>query len=239
MICDTVSLSYKLIRSYLIKKMKNKAQKNQKQKLPATSYKLQANGGFSMLEFVVVISIMLVMTIAVASFQQDIIKTNRTSQEGLRAQQELRRVLTDMKNEIRNARTSAVGSYVIESATGDSLVFFSDYSGDGVPERMRYFYEESELKRGIKIPSGTPLSYDGSIETIDTVARYVMSTTTPLFSYFDGSYAGDGSSLTLPLDVGRIRMVRISISVDKDPASPPDPITVGTSATIRELKDNL
>ena len=102
---------------------------------------------------------------------------------------------------------------------------------------MRYFLNGTSLQRGIVIPSGSPLGYTNS-ETITTLLTNITNTTT-IFNYYDTSYDGTTASLTIPVDVSVIRLVKITLTVDNNTNLPPPAVTFTTQVSLRNLKDNL
>lgn len=195
--------------------------------------------GFSIIEFIVVIGIVMIVTIAMTRFSSNVLSLNRATVEGLRAQEQLRKTLSKIAGELRDAQTGATGSYSVASIATSSLTFFSDVTGDGVPERLHYFVSGEKLMQGVTVPEGSPLTYGEGDEKLTTTLNYLVATTTPVFTYYDGSYTGSGQALALPADVSKVRMVGISLTVDKDKNEPPQAVTASTFTTIRALKDNL
>jgi len=220
-------------------KEKGKRKKEKGRRHPFTFYLLPfTSKGFSLIEFIVVLAIAMIVTVMLARFQMNMISLKRGSEETLRSQQEVRRVLIGLSSELRNAQTSVTGSYPLETVSDSSLVFFTDTTGDRKPERLRYFVDSGALKRGEVVPTGSPLAYDLATERVSDVIKFLVATTTPVFTYYDGSYSGSGSPLSSPYDISKVRMVGLSVTVDMNPNEPPPPVTVSTLATIRKLKDN-
>ena len=86
------------------------------------------------------------------------------------------------------------------------------------------------------IPSGSPLAYTAT-ETITTLLSNV--TNASIFSYYNSSYDGTTAALTTPIDVSAVRLVKITATIDDDPARPPAPTTFTTQISLRNVKDNL
>src|SRR3989338_3942208 len=105
--------------------------------------------GFTLLEFMVVIGITAVVVTAIAvvsigGFQ---------SQFFLRRQNEaiesVKRALESMEPDIREAADGDDGAYPIEEAEPYSFIFYSDIDVDSKTERVRFFIENGELKKGL------------------------------------------------------------------------------------------
>ena len=134
---------------------------------------------------------------------------------------------------------SANGAYPIAAAGTSSITFFSDTDKDGTEEQVRYYLASSTLYRGIVKPSGSPLTYSGS-ETRRVLATGLRnSSTTPVFEYFDGSYAGTSTPMTYPLAITSVRLVKVNLTIDTDPNKAPILRTFTTQTVLRNLKDNL
>ena len=120
-----------------------------------------------------------------------------------------------------------------------SFTFYSNVDDDSFKERVRYFLDGTTLKKGIIKPSGTPLTYNPADEAVSELIHGVANATTSIFSYYDKNYDGTNQALIEPIDIATVRLVKITIVTDKDPQTPPGPMTLTTQISIRNLKDNL
>ncbi len=193
--------------------------------------------GFSLIETILVVAITGLIVSAVANFQSDIFSFSRNFSSTLSSVDDARKVLKPFANEVRGAAPSALGAYPIEEATSTSFIFFSDIDSDGVEERVRYFLDGDELKKGTIVPSGNPLEYDSSDEDINTVVYNIINQ--DIFSYYDTYYDGTTEPLDFPASVLDIRLIKIEIVIDKDANEAPPAFTVTTQVSFRNLKDNL
>ena len=148
-----------------------------------------------------------------------------------------RQIFKTMVSEIRTASTADTGVYMISQATVSSFTFYSDIDSDGLKEKVRYFLVNTTLQKGVIKPTGAILSYNPLNETISTLAIDVTSAS--IFTYYDKNYDGTTAPLSFPVNVSDIRLVKITIMLDKDPNSSPVPMTFSTQVSIRNLKDNL
>jgi prepilin-type N-terminal cleavage/methylation domain-containing protein len=194
---------------------------------------------FTLIETLVAMSIGVILMIAVGTFARDIFYTNSIQSGLFSTAQDARTIVTTMVKELRSASPGSDGSYPIVTAGTSTIIFFSDINGDGTKERVRYFLATTTLKKGVIEPTGSPLGYTGN-EVITTLAYNVRNTaSTSIFSYYDGTYTGSSSPLTQPVSVTAVRLVQISLILDSDPNRSPAPRTYTSSATLRNLKDNL
>jgi len=198
-----------------------------------------SKSGFTIIEVLVSIFILTLIGSAVYSFQKDVFSLNRIISDSLVAQDEARRTLKTMTAEIRTASPSSLGAYAIAQTATSSFTFYSNIDNDSFKERVRYFLDGTTLKKGIIKPSGAPLAYNPANETIIDLAHDVTNATTSIFSYYDTNYDGTTQPLAEPINVSVVRLVKITIIIDRDPTKPPAPITLTTQISTRNLKDNL
>jgi hypothetical protein len=199
----------------------------------------KTNSGFSIVEFLVGIFILVLIAVAVSTFQKDIFFFNTFFSSSITTQEEARRTLKTMSAEIRSASLSSIGAYPISQAGVSSFIFYSDIDDDLLKERIRYFLDGTILKKGIIKPSGSPLTYNPANETFSELVHDVSSGATSVFSYYDENYDGTTQPLTEPINIPDVRLIKITIIIDRDPTRPPGPATLTTQVFLRNLKDNL
>jgi prepilin-type N-terminal cleavage/methylation domain-containing protein len=200
----------------------------------------KSNKAFTLTEVVVTIAIFCSIMIAVSAFQYNIISFNRSSTVSLSNVQESQSLMKIMAKELRAMETGSDGSYPIVSASTSSLIFFADNDGDGLKEKLRYFLATTTLYRGSIKPSGNPVTYNNANESIKVMITGIRnSTSTSIFEYYDGMYAGTTTAMTYPLTITSIRLIKLNLTVDSDPNKSPIPIIFSTQAVLRNLKDNL
>src|SRR3989344_4644245 len=118
-----------------------------------------------------------------------------------------------------------------------AFTFYSDIDDDGLKEKVRYFLNGPLLQKGVIKPTGSPLSYNPASEKITTLIPNVTNAT--IFTYYDENYDGAGAELTSPINIPVVRLVKITITIDKDPNRAPVTTIFSTQVSIRNLKDNL
>ena len=198
------------------------------------------NRGFSLAEIIVVVGITGLIMIAISSFQVGVINNNKYSQDSLSSAQDARNIVRVMTKELRSASRSNNGSYAIIQAATNTIAFYSDVDGNGTIEQIRYFIATSTLKKGIIVPTGSPLVYNSSNEVMSTLAENVKNaTSSSLFEYYDGNYAGTSTPLTQPVSVTQVRLVKINLIIDANPNKSPISRTYTSQVSLRNLKDNL
>lgn len=203
-----------------------------------TPHQRKRVGGFTLVELLVAVFIITLIGLAVSNFGAQMFSFSRTLSSAMTAQGEARKALKTMSAEIRPASLSSIGSYAIETAATSTLTFYSDTDDDGVYERIRYFLSGTTLKRGIIKPTGNPLTYNSANETFSELVHDVVNGGTPIFEYYDTLYDGTTSAMN-PVTILSIRLIKITVMIDKDTNKPPNTMTATTQVSIRNLKDNL
>lgn len=202
-------------------------------------YFLENTRGFTLLEALVAMGAMLIVLFGAASLLSETFKYNGIVWDQLEAQNDGRRVLQNVVDLVRRAEESNIGGFPIESATTSSLVFFTNTDKDADRERVRFFLSGKTLSRGIIQPSGNPPRYSGAEDILEMAHNLANNTSNVnLFEYYDTAYAGTSTPMALPIDPVQIRMVKISVELEKDPTRSPVPFHAESMVQIRNLKDN-
>lgn len=191
------------------------------------------------MEILIAMGISAGVLLVIVQFQIDIFNLNELLQVGLKNQNDARKIIKPMANEVRSASQSSIGAFPLETVATSTFTFFTDLDNDGLKERVRYHLDGTTFKKGVIKPSGSPLVYDTDDEEIIRVVEDVLPQT--IFTYYDENYDGTASSspLVQPVTPANVRLVKVEISIDTDPNKPPEPIRVETQMSLRNLKDNL
>ena len=199
------------------------------------NYKNKKNG-LTLVDTLFVVAIFTLIMGVLTLFSKNIWTYNSFINTELEAVDTGRMALKTMTAEIRTASSGNNGSYAINLASATSFTFYSDIYDDGLKEKVRYFLNGTNLQKGVIIPTGSPLGYTGS-EIVTTIVSNV--TNASIFSYYDRNYDGATVALSSPIDVSAVRLVKITVTIDKNQNTPPAPVTVSTQVSIRNIKDNL
>jgi prepilin-type N-terminal cleavage/methylation domain-containing protein len=199
--------------------------------------KLQNKKGFTLIETMFAMAVFVLIVGALTLFSRNIWIYGNYVSTGLSDSNNGRYVLKKMVYEIRGATTADTGSYVVALATANSFTFYSDIDSDGLVDKVRYFLNGTQLQKGVIEPTGSPLTYVSGNEIISTLLPNVANAS--IFDYYDKNYDGTTAALTSPISIPAVRLVKITISIDKDPNRAPVTTTFSTQVAIRNLKDNL
>lgn len=120
--------------------------------------------GFTLIEVMVTILVFTIVSGAVFSFvtalyrAQDLLFTQSDVLE------EARRGVSRMVREIREADSGEDGSYMISKADEHEIVFYSDISGNGMTEKIRYYINPAGGRTGVETRSCSSLQTGGSCQ---------------------------------------------------------------------------
>lgn len=198
---------------------------------------LKTKKGFSLVEVLFGVSIFVLIMGALILFSRNIWDYNSFVSLGLANADAGRQVLKTMVSEIRTASDANTGAYTIGVAGNTAFTFYSDIDNDGLKEKVRYFLTGTTLQKGVIKPTGSPLIYNSLNEKISTLASNVINTS--IFEYYDKNYDGTTAPLSSPVNLPAVRLIKIIMTIEKDPNRLPAPKTFSTQVSIRNLKDNL
>lgn len=191
--------------------------------------------GFTLIEILVSIAVIVGIMFIIGNFSINILNFKNFLTPTFQVQQEIALTFQNMTSEIRSMSPSNTGSYAIFQAGTSTLTFFSDIDEDGLYEQIRYFVSSSTLERGVTKPTGNPAFYNPANEKIFDVVHNVVSTST-IFTYYDSTYTGIEAPMTYPLDISKIRIIGVDISVQNPNLN--SPILFSTKLTPRNLRSN-
>ena len=193
------------------------------------------NKGFTLIEILVSIAVIVGIMFIIGNFSINILNFKNFLTPTFQVQQEIALTFQNMTSEIRSMSPSNTGSYAISQAGTSTLTFFSDIDEDGLYEQIRYFVSSSTLERGVTKPTGNPVVYSPANEKIFDVVHNVISTST-IFTYYDSTYTGTEAPMTYPLDISKIRIIGVDISVQNPNLN--SPILFSAKLTPRNLRSN-
>ena len=93
------------------------------------------------------------------------------------------------------------------------------------------------FKKGVIKPTGSPLTYDPTQESVYELVHYVTNFSS-IFKYYDESFTGTQVPLSFPIDVSAIRTMKASLTVDRNPNVLPGPFDFSVTASPRNIDDN-
>lgn len=192
--------------------------------------------GFTLVEVLVATALTMIVMGFVIGLQYVLANARRVTINNYYSVDTTNVALNTITREIRTARLSEMGTYPIESATTDQLVFYSDIDFDNRIERVRYTRSGTTLEKGVVEPTGAPVSYPQANESVKTISDSINQTT-PLFTYYNGDWPADTvtNPLSSPPSLSEIKLIKISLEVETNN----EPYILESLTTLRMLKDNL
>lgn len=197
--------------------------------------------GSTLMELVIVLSIFAFLVLVTATTLINVFSGSNQGVSALSNVDQARLVSSQFTNEIRNAIVGVDGSYQLNTAGDNQIIFYSKAPFDGATiNRVNYYLSSNILYKGITVPSGTPQIYNLANEYKIIVQRDVVNQGTPIFSYYDGNYDGTTNPLTQPINVNSVKFIKINLMVlNQTQAQSTSKFSISTGATIRNLKNNL
>lgn len=189
--------------------------------------------GFTLIESLLTIAIFVLALGAAVGLVLGLYRAQGYTFQQILAIEEARNGIETMIKEIREARGGDDGSYIIERADDFEFIFYSDIDKDGDTERIRYFIERTDFRKGVIDPSGDPLGYKGE-EKITILSKYVRNQP-PIFHYFDGNL----QELPPPARLQDTKLMRVYLVINIDPDRPPQNFILENDVQLRNLKTNL
>lgn len=196
--------------------------------------------GFTLIESIMAIAIFTVAMLVVSAFILTMFRTQGYIFNQSQAISEARKGVETMVKEIRESQVAENGAYTIETTNDYEFTFYGDIDKDSVIERVRYFVDGEDFKKGVIKPtpvsqlSDLPAQYLSQDEQVSVLSRFVRSAP-PIFRYYDDL----GNELPAPVRRKDTTMMGLRLAVNVDPARPPDDFVLESEVQIRNLKTNL
>jgi prepilin-type N-terminal cleavage/methylation domain-containing protein len=198
---------------------------------------LRDKKGFTLIELVVTMGIVMMVGVLFMRLSRDVTDSTLRFSGSLITQAALDQTMQVILPEIRSASQANDGSYPILEAGTSSLKFYSDVTQDGLFDLVHYYLDGTTFKKGVVTPTGSPLEYVTSTEAIRDVV-YDVIPGAQLFTYYDKTATSpDSTPLQQPVDVSKVRTIKITLVANQGTTSTPSITGVETQATIRNLRN--
>lgn len=195
--------------------------------------------GFTLVETIVALAIFLLAISALSYFILGGFNFWRQGFSKLQSQKDVKRIVERMIFEIRKAQYSDTGAYPLEKGKSQEIIFYADIDQEPDRERIRYFLENTDFKKGIIKSEGNPLEYPLEKEKISIVLKNVQNKEKAIFEYFDKDYSGKENALPQPVDVTDVKLIKIFFTIDDNLERAPKEFILEGKAMLRNLKENL
>lgn len=209
-----------------------------KQKNKGFTHMTKSREGFTLIEVIVTMSVIMLIAGAVVGLNYVVGQTQVLSFNSLLTVESANRVISTLGKELRTSRYSENGAYPIQFADSQEIVFYSDIDYDGDSDRVRYYLDETTLKKDVTEPAGDPPQYlDDNISTT-ILSETIRNGGSPVFFYYDDNFPENTTvPLTFPAPVGDVRTVQIVLRSNEQGNFPREDYILDTYIQLRLLKD--
>ena len=205
------------------------------------TYHVSRTQGFTLIEIMTVAFLIVIIVGGLLTFTIYYLKNYSYSFTASQQIGQVQTGLTWLIRDIREVRKGADGSWPIVDAQDNSFTFYSDVTNDGRADRVRYFLDGQQLKKGVIEPILPLVTYPATQEKITIVADYVNTGGKPIFTYYNGNWPGDTTNN--PLVVSKrnsdARFVNVYLRISVNATSGTQPFEMTQGVEMRSLKDNL
>lgn len=173
--------------------------------------------GFTLIEVMVAAAILVILAFGFLGLQYIIGQNQVSVWKNYLSIEDANMTLSTISRELRDARQSDTGGYLLETASNNEIIFYSDIDYDGSAERIRYSLSETQLIKGIIKPVGMPAVYPPEDEKIRVVTDIVRNETTPIFYYYNSEWPEDTDNNPLPEDLRISETTQVRIMLRTNP----------------------
>ena len=201
--------------------------------------KIFLRNGFTLVEVLVVIAINTLLFLVIVNSIVQIYQSNSYTFAQSNEIDSVRRGLTVWTRDVREMTMATNGAFPLAIVENNRLAFYGDIDRDNSVEYVEYMLATTTLYKRTSNPVGYPSVYNVSTpDTTSILSEYVqnLNQSQVMFTYYDNSGVLMASPTAMISD---IRYIRMNIIVNIDPLRSPGEFMLQSSATPRNLKDNL
>lgn len=196
------------------------------------------NEGMTLVELMVASSILMLISgvVSLALVRTYVVNKSAITQ-GLN-NSNLQLAVDNFTKNVREAKQSDSGGYLILSGTDYDLKFYSDFNDDLVTERLHYFLEDGYLKLGVAYPFGALSEYPTDDDEVKIIARNIVNENDePIFYYYDKDSISDieDSPMTTPITPDEVTLIKLDLFSNIDPSVNPTDMEIVTSVRPRNI----
>lgn len=141
--------------------------------------------------------------------------------------------ITKELRKIRYGADNVVGP--IAAGSDDSLTVYLNDDADTNIERVHYFLDNQQLKKGVTDPTGT--TYPTNDQVVTVMANYVMNTNAqPVFQYYPKNDFVNPMDTT-SLDIPNVRLIRVHLWINIKPLTAPENVNFETFVYPRNINE--
>ena len=191
--------------------------------------------GFTIIEALVALGVFVIAILIITAFIINSYKLQNFTYEQSTAISEARRGIETMVKELRETLPGDTGAYPIELAETQEIIFYADFDRDDAIEKVHYWLDGSDFKKGVIEASGNPLTYNPTNEQVETISRYVRNYEDAIFIYRDSDYI----ALNTPADPNEVKLINVYLKINMFENRAPIDYELESDVALRNLKENL
>lgn len=194
--------------------------------------------GFSLVETIVVISLFTIVMFAVMESIATFYRLNAYTIAQSYQVDTARRGVEQLVRDLREMTFADDGAFPLTVMQDYQVGFYSDVDHDDSVEYITYSLSSTTLQKRIYNATGSPPVYSTTTpESTVTLTEYTQNTLQgiPIFVYYDG----EGNVATATSTVTDIRYIEVSVIVNIDPIRDPGQYMLRSSASLRNLKNEI
>ena len=195
--------------------------------------------GITLIELLITIAITSVVGLGLVSLQYILSQNQIAITKSYKSVDDANLTLSNLTKEIRAAKQSDNGAYLLNMAGDQELIFYSDIDLDGKTEWVRYYLNGTELTKEIIKPSGYPPVYDSLSKKTFIISEDIRNGNIPLFYYYNKDWPDDTQNNPLVLDnrLSETKTIKIYLRINSD-NKPEKDFILESFSQIRSTKEN-
>jgi prepilin-type N-terminal cleavage/methylation domain-containing protein len=196
--------------------------------------------GFTLIEILVALAITGILSLGILSLVVIMTQNRLVVWRNFLSVEEANSNVSTLVREIRNLRPADSGSYPLEKAWDQEIVFYSDIDFDGQSEKVRYTLSGNQLTKGVIEPVGYPATYPPGNEKVKVVAENIRNGAAPIFYYYNGDWPQDtiNNPLPTPSRLSETKLMKVHLELNTED-SPDKNFSLESYVQLRMLKQNL
>lgn len=191
--------------------------------------KYNSSSGFSLMELMVVITILVLMSTALMSLFASAWKTYKYNHEMIGSEEQAAIGIRAFE------KTTRAASQIIE-ATASTLTFLAYQKGDSypAPSKISLYVTDTNFYKSVIPPTPSGATY---VYTADPVITLITGNVSGqnIFSYYNEA----NTLIAIPPALDAIKMISCTLTIDQNPNQAPAGIPITTKVELRNLKTNL
>ena len=198
------------------------------------------NKGFTIIEILVATAILIILGAGFLGIQYIFSQHQVVTWKSYLSIEDANGIMTTLVKELRNMRQSDTGSYSLETALDQEIIFYSDCDLDGEVERIRYTLTGTQLTKGIIKPTGVPLAYPLANENVKVLTDNVRNLTQPIFYYYNSDWPLDAvnNPLTGATRISDTQLIKVILRLNTKASEAEKDYVLETYIQPRMLKES-